>query len=283
MSDIDFLYQRFGDVQFPVEDVQNSQLFSVLDPARDKKLAFFKAAINHEIGGSTTTVVATSPWGIARAGTALSSVQPVQDVCYLQPTSDLMREASWGMPLLCLYRTSAIHEVYTLEQEVIKTTWGLDYILPPLPADDRRKLGGILAGVRALLTLVVRRRSHPAYLNGALQFGQGHGGFDVLRIMSSNEGPVSFSDREGSNFYYAMHMEIETSELDHLATKFVQKTDENGNVFMVQDVNFVPTYTTFDGVDLSFGIGGDGDGTLPDAVQARTDTNPNPNYGKVNA
>ena len=258
MSDNDFLFLRFGDVQFPAEDVQNAQLFSPFDPARDKMLAFFKAAINQELGGSTTTVTATSPWGIARAGTSLASVQPVQDVCYLQPTSDLMKEASWGMPLLCLYRTSAIHEEFTLTREVIRTTWGLDYILPPLPADDRRKLGGVLAGVRSLLTLAIRKRSHPAYQNGTLQFGQGYGGFDVMRVMTSNEGPVAFSEREGGNFYYAMHMEIETSELDDTIQEF----------------------TDFEGVDLSVGVGGN-DGTLPDAVQARTDTNPDPNYGKV--
>lgn len=258
MSDIDFLFQKFGDVEFPALPTQNAQLFSAFDPARDKMLAFFKAAINQELGGSTSTVSALSPWGIARAGTVLAAAMPVQDVCYLQPTSDLMKEAGWGMPLLCLYRTSAIHEEFTLAREVIRTTWGLDYILPPLPADDRRKLGGVLAGVRALLTLAIRKRSHPAYQNGTLQFGQGYGGFDVMRVMTSNEGPVAFSEREGSNFYYAMHMEIETSELDDTIQEF----------------------TDFEGVDLSVGVGGN-DGTLPDAVQARTDTNPDPNYGKV--
>lgn len=259
MSDDDFLYRKLGDVEFPLLPVQNAQLFSALDPARDKLLAFFKAAINQELAQSTTTITAGSPWALATAGTTLSSAMPVQDVCYLQPTSDLVKEASWGMPLLCCYRTSAVHEEFTLYREVVRTTWGVDYILPPLPADDRRKIAAMLPGVRALLTLLVRRRSHPAYQDGALQFGQGYGGFDVLKVTASNEGPVAFSDRENSNFYYAVHLDIETTELD----------------------NTIETLTTFDGVDLSVGIESDS-GTLPDAVLARTDTNPRPNYGKVN-
>lgn len=258
MSDDDFLYLKFGDIAFPTGAVQNAQLFSVLDPARDKLLAFFKAAINQELAHSTTIVKGGSPWAIATAGTTLSSAMPVQDVCYLQPTSDLVKEASWGMPLLCCYRTAAVHEEFTLYREVIKTTWGVDYILPPLPADDRRKVAAVLPGVRALLTLLIRRRAHPAYQNGTLQFGQGYGGFDVMRVMSSSEGPVAFSDREGSNFYYAVHLDIETTELD----------------------DTTQTFTDFEGVDLSVGVGGSG-GILPDAVQARTDTNPDPNYGKV--
>lgn len=259
MSDLNYLFRKFGDVEFPVGAVQNGQLFSVLDPARDKLLALFKAAINQELGGSPTSVVANSPWAIARANTVLSSALPVQDVSYLQPTGDLMRESNWGMPLLCCYRTSAIHEEFTLQREVIRTTWGVDYILPPLAADERRKLAAMLVGVRSLLTLVVRKRSHPAYQNGKLQFGQGYGGFDVMKVLSSAEGPAQFSDQAGSNYYYAVHLDIETTELD----------------------NTTESYTDFDGVDLSVGIGG-ADGILPDAVQARTDTNPDPNYGKVN-
>jgi len=258
MSDDGYLYGKFGDVEFPLLPVQNAQLFSALDPARDKLLAFFKAAINKELAQSTTSVVANSPWAIVTAGTALSAAMPVQDVCYLQPTSDLVKEASWGMPLLCCYRTSAVHEEFTLQREVIRTTWGIDYILPPLPADDRRKIAAMLPGVRSLLTFLIRRRAHPAYQNGALQFGQGYGGFDVMRVVASNEGPVAFSDKEGSNFYYAVHLDIETTELD----------------------DTTQTYTDFDGVDYNIGVGGS-EGVLPDTVQARTDTIPDPNYGKV--
>jgi len=259
MSNNNFLFQRFGDVQFPTAAVQNAQLFSILDPARDKLLALFKAAINQELAHSTTSVVAGSPWAVVRANTILSNAMPVQDVSYLQPTGDLLKESGWGMPLLCVYRTSAIHEEFTLQREVIRTTWGVDYILPPLAADERRKLAAMLVGVRSLFTLVVRKRSHPAYQNGTLQFGQGYGGFDTMKIVSSNEGPAQFSDQAGSNYYYAVHLDIETTELD----------------------NTIEDYTDFEGVDLSVGVGGS-DGTLPDAVQARTDTNPDPNYGKVN-
>lgn len=258
MSDNDFLFRKFGDVAFPTGAVQNAQLFSILDPARDKLIALFKAAINQELAHSTTTVAANSPWSIVRANTILSNAMPVQDVSYLQPTSDLLKESNWGMPLLCVYRTSAIHEEFTLQREMIRTTWGVDYILPPLAADERRKLAAMLVGVRSLLTLVIRKRSHPAYQGGALQFGQGYGGFDTMRITASAEGPAQFSDQAGSNYYYAVHLDIETTELD----------------------NTTESYTDFDGVDLSVGLGG-ADGTLPDAVQARTDTNPDPNYGKV--
>jgi hypothetical protein len=280
MSDNDFLFQRFGDVQFPIEGVRNAQLFSVLDPARDRLLAFFKAAINQELAHSTTSVVAGSPWAIVRANTILSNAMPVQDVAYLQPTGDLMKESGWGMPLLCLYRTSAIHEEFSLQRELIRTTWGFDYILPPLAADERRKLAGMLPGVRALISLLIRKRSHPAYQNGQLQFGQNFGGFDTMKVVSSNEGPAQFSDQSGSNYYYAVHFDMETTELDNMAAEFLTKVDENGNTIVVQNLNYSPLYTDFAGVDVSAGLSSPY-GTLPDAVQARTDTNPDPNYSKV--
>ena len=271
MSDLDFLFARFGDVNFPVDDVENGQLFSALDPVRDRMLAFFKDAVNQELGGSTSTVTASSAWGTARVGTVLASAQPVQDVCYLAPTPDLMRETNWGMPLLCCYRTSAVHEEFSLQRELIRSTWGVDYILPPLAVDDRRKLAGVLSGVRSLLTLLIRRRSHPAYQNGALIFGSGYGGFDTLKVASSTEGPVAFSDQSGGNYYYALHLDLESVELDDMS----MVVDANGNV--------VPTSsaTPFEGADIRVGVGGT-DGTLPDAVLARTDTNPKSNYGKVN-
>lgn len=280
MSDNDFLYSRYADVHFPTKPVSDGQLFSNLDPGRDKMLALFKAAINQELGGSTTTVVSTSAWGIARVGTSLANAMPVQDTMYLSPTPDLMREANLGMPLLCLYRTSAVHEEFSLSRELIRTTWGLDYILPPLAPEDRRKLAGVLPAVRMLLNLVIRKSGHPAYENGTLQFGKDYGNFSIVRVTSSNEGPIEFSDKEGGNYYYSVHLDMETTELDDALGRV-----EGVRSYFMSDGTRIDTpnvvydqYTTFDGVDINAGIGGS-EGTLPDAVQARTDTNPDPNYG----
>lgn len=275
MSDNDFLYLRYGDVNYPLGEVQNGQLFSVADPARDSLITFFKSAINQEFGHSMTSVSATSPWGIARVGTSLASAMPVQDTAYLAPTPDLMREANWGMPLLCFYRISSAHDEFTLSIEQITTLWGLDYILPPLAPEDRRKLGGILNGIRTLIPLIVRESSHPAYNNGQVQFGVGYGGFRKVRVGNTTEGPVAFSDREGGNYYYSIHMEIETIELDNPLYEAPEFGNPNSGAITISD-----KYTPLDGVDVNVGVGGS-DGLLQDAIQARTDTNPDPNYGKI--
>lgn len=246
------LWQSNGDVAFPTygDDVADEQLFSVFDPGRDRLLALFKAAICWEFGRSTSSVESDSPWGIARVGTKLASALPVADTLYRMPTRAFLRETKVAYPLLALYRMQATHDEATLHYDRIACTWGFDYILGPLSADDERRLMGALNAVRMLIPVVIRGRGHPAFESGALQFGQGNGRFSSIRVTTSAEGPATFGqDGEGVEFP-AIHLELETTELD--------------------DADGEHQGAPLEGATFTFGVGGSEDAE-PELIIARTE------------
>jgi hypothetical protein len=263
VSDNDFLYQRFGGVRFPIKDgdTTDGQLYSSLDPVRDRLVALFRAAINQELGRGVNTVVAGSPWDLARTATNLATALPVADTLFTSPTAEKIKELKIDFPLLCLYRVSSDHEEFSLVREAERCAWGFDYVLPPLSGSELRKLSGVLSAVGKIVQLVVRRRGHPAYESGALQFGTDKGTLSILKVKSSQQGPASFSPTPGETLvYYALHAELESLELD-APYELVVGGDADGTP---------TTETDFEGVDYNLGVGG-ADGILPDETQARTD------------
>lgn len=259
---LDYLYRKFGGTRFPIADgdVTGAQLYSALDPVRDRMVALFRAAINKELGRAVDSVVVGSPWDLARAGTNLAAALPVQDTLYTSPTSEKLREMKFGFPLLCLYRVSSEHEEFSMTREAERCTWGLDYVLPPLSGSELRKLTAVLSAVGKIIQLVVYRRGHPAYESGAIQFGSDKGNLTTLRVKSSQQGPaVVGSLPNDTTVFYALHLEMESLELD-----------------MPYDLDADGTPTTeadFEGADYNLGVGG-ADGVLPDETQARTDFPP---------
>jgi len=245
------LLQRFGDVDLPVvgADVTDGQLFSALDPGRDAMIAMLTTAINVELAGSASAVTAGSAWAVAAAGTKLAAVLPVADTLYEPPRPGIMRQREVTFPLLALYRTTAEHNEWSLAREQIIQTWGLDYVLGPLDAAAYRRLAGVMNGVRMLVQLIIRRRGHPAYAGGALQFGPGAGRFTSIAITESVEGPAAWGQVDQGHEFYALSMTLVTSELDEV------------------DTDDAPAFA---GASIHLGMGS-GSEVLPGVIDARTE------------
>ena len=256
----DSLYRYFGGVSYPVDgaEVENTNLFSVTDPGRDKLIALFKSAINYELAGSTTVVQASSAWAKVTPSTVLSLAMPVADTTYDMPRRSVLRETKLTYPLLALYRTTATHDEFTLAQERVTQNWGLDYILGPLSVADFRRLGGALNAARSIIQLCIRRRGHPSYESGALQFGPDKGNFSTIKAVESQEGPAAYGQENEGMEFCALHMVLQTTELDGI----------------------VPgTVPEFDGLTATLGVGGQQD-ILPDVIVANTSVPLVPNHGK---
>lgn len=246
-----FLYQSLGDVEFPVfgEDVQNNQLYSVLDPGRDILLALFKSAINFELAHSTTTVGPQSVWAKGRPGTVLADRMPVEDTYYEVPSREVLQRTDLTFPWLAIYRTSSESVEYTLELEGETCVWGLDYVLGPLSVGDVRRIGATLEGVKRIIRTTMRKRGHASYQSGALQFFPGRGGFSSIRSIDTATGPAEFGEQGEGLIFHALHMNMETVELTAVVA------DEA---------------PALEGVSVSMGVGGD-DGIKKDAIEIRTE------------
>jgi len=254
------MYERFGDVSFPMDgaDVENTNLFSVADPGRDNLLALFASAINAELAKSTTVVEAGSVWAVVTPSTILDGKMPVEDTVYDMPRRSILRETKLKFPLLAIYRTSATHDEFSLAQERMTQLWGLDYIMGPLSVSDFRRLGATLNAVKNIVQLVIRRRGHPSYKNGALQFGPGTGRFSTIGVVESSEGPAQFGQEGEGMEFHALNMILRTTELGILE----QGIDP-----------------TFEGASVGIGIGSES-AVLKDAINVRTEVPLDPNHGK---
>ena len=242
-------YLATGGIQHPTEatDVENGQLYSVGDPARDTLIALFSAAINAELGAA---------WNSARTGTALSASAPVADTSYTAPRRSVLRESGYQFPLLAVYRTGeAPWSWFGLDVRQRRQRWGVDYILGPLKAEDERRLGGALNWVAAVVDQAIEQRGHPAYEDGDVQFYGADiptvwrpGTLASVSLISSQEGVASFGqDGEGVEFL-ACSMVLESTEFDGVDCEVA---------------------AAFSGLNVSIDITGDG-GTLPDAIEIET-------------
>jgi hypothetical protein len=242
-------FSRIGAVSFPVEgdQVTDAQLYSVLDPLRDRLLRFFRAVINKELGQGIDTVEPTSVWAACRAGTKLAAALPVADTLYTQPTPDMVLSSAFSFPLLAVYREGSTDDEFTIDTERIGSRWGVDYIVGPLDPADHRRLSAAVHGAHMALLPALRTGRHPAYQGGAHQFPEDE--IWKLRVVRSDVGPATFGERDRGQVFHALHIELAGEEL----------------------VNFDTTvYPAREGVDLNVGIGSDA-GILPDVIQVSSD------------
>lgn len=254
-----YLFDNFGDVSFPTlgSDVDDTQLFSVFDPARDRLLSLFKTAINVELARSTTIIATDSPWYAVTPNTSLDGKMPVVDTFYKMPSRAAFRETKLDYPLLALYRVKTTAEEHTLSYEKQTCSWGLDYILGPLKEDEYRRVGGALEAVKKIVHLVIKKRGHPEFESGALQFFPGVGGLAAMRVVEAVEGPAEFGEEGEGLEFMALHMELESVEHEH------QQDD---------------AYPDFEGATIHMGVGGEND-AAPDVIIARTEVPQQPPLG----
>lgn len=240
------LFQHFGALTLPVvaADVSGTGGMVALDPGRDILLGLFRQAIISELGGA---------WDQVRADlsvTEMASASVVNQTVPFDLRPQLARSFQFKFPVLAVYRTGdATFSEHTLVWDKLTQQWGVDYVLGPLPIEDVRRCGDILTAVAKTIALAIRRRGHPDYDSGSVQFFEDAGRFSSVRPLSYAMGPASFSDGADSPIYYTMSMKLETTEL---------VADRDGFA------------TDLEGASFTFGVG-DGSQVLPAAVEADTD------------
>lgn len=240
------LFQHFGALTLPVvaADVSGTGGMVALDPGRDILLGLFRQAIISELGGA---------WNQVRADlsvTEMASASVVNQTVPFDLRPQLARSFQFKFPVLAVYRTGeAQYLEHTLVWEKRVQQWGVDYVLGPLPIEDVRRCGDILTAVPGVIVGAIRRRGHPDYDGGAVQFFEDAGRFMSVRALTSVGGEAQFAEGADSPTYYAMSMKLETQEI---------LSDRDGFA------------TDLEGASFTFGVG-DGSQVLPAAVEADTD------------
>lgn len=253
---VDSLYEKFGGLSLPVAATDVTDTLAPLDPARDTLARLFEAAINAELGPAWGTVTASLP---ATHVLVKDGTNPVNDVLLLEPSPSVMQQRKTAFPLLCVHRTgSPRFEQRSVagQVEALIQPWDVHYILGPLSADDLRRFGDACIAVAKILRLVIRKRGHPAYQSGALQFFPGS--FDVGQVgtlgavqMTGYDGPGQAQYVAGPEAptYWSIIMHLETSE------------------YTTEDPE---TFGNYEAADIAIAAG-DADELLPNMVQMQTD------------
>lgn len=251
MSAANSLHQRLGSLTLPpdVGAIRDARTLTALDPARRILADLFRAAINAELSAAWVAAVGNrlNPEG------PVSSTLPVADVLELEPTRAHMQTRQSGFPLLAIYRSgTAEYQTFNMDELKLVQPWSLDWVLGPVSIAEKHQLGDMAVAVAKTVALVVRQKSHPAYQDGAIQFGDVPSGIASIRMIRHvGPGTARFSQEESGDSYWAITMELETVE------NFEQDTGTS-------------LYGPFEGVDSNYGIGEE-TGVLPGVLSTNTD------------
>lgn len=249
----DTVGRRFGALELPVQPgaVENSHLFSVFDPAIDRLIAFCQAVIVAELGDAFDAVKALC------TNTKIRTASVVQDVLWSEPRASVLRESNYEFPLLAVYRVDEKHDLINLRERRARVRINVDYILPPLVAEDERRVSAVLNAVVRVLASAFEDAGHPSYMSGQAQFFHDDDDdcpaiFASLGLAEVRYGRAEFGeDGSGAEFPIAQ-MELEAIEYDGQVTP--------------GDVGY-GAGATFDAVGLSEHVGGT-EGNIPNLVVA---------------
>lgn len=235
------LYEGLGGLTLPAPSVTTT--LTPLDPARSVLSGLFSAALNAEIA---------TVWTAASTGTPLAGRQPVNDILELPPTAENMKQRAASFPLLCVYRDgTGLLEEATLNGQIERLTqpWTIDYIVGPTDIGDLRKLGDVFQAAVKTIRLCIRRRGHPAYQNGTVQFFPAPvNGKVPLFPASSLLGSVQLKSYDGPPHYQAKFAGADTNTIYHAVSMHLETTEHS------YDVD--GSDALIDGLDLQVNAGG---------------------------
>lgn len=250
------MYQQLGGLELPVQpSTIGATGLASLDPARDRLLELFAAAINSELTDAWTAALNNVGGPRPKLGEL-----PVMDKLPDEPTESHLTQRATGFPLLAIHRMGiGTYDQQTLEITKLTQPWALHYILGPLDLIDGRQLKDICVAVAKVVALVIRKRGHASYQNGALQFfgtnsPQGISPFTSIRIVS-HEGPgqATFGGQDSATIFWAMEIRLETTE--------ISAYNEDAEPELEAGI-------------ISVNVGG-GEGLTPQLIIADTDQDPN--------
>jgi hypothetical protein len=207
--------RKFGRLEFPAPLTGETTLAST-DPAADLMLEVFAAAANSDLA---------LRWQDASVGTPVSGTDPVASKHPQEPDADYMREVKVGFPALFVYRTGdpTFNETGLWKVQMTQR-WGVDYIIGPLDAGNRRKLKAMLVAMAKLISQVVARGGHNAYgmdsnnvqplqvFGSATADGIEVCGFTSIRTIGAELIPAKFS--ADGPIYHALTVTLESVEQD---------------------------------------------------------------------
>lgn len=233
------VFTRFGGLSLPVTEYDTEDSLSSLDPARDRMLAWFAAAINAEFSDSWTEAVNALPGTHPLFGTT-----PAQDTYPGEPTRKALTERKCSFPLLALHRTgTGVIEPFSIEEDRLTQSWHLHHILGPLDIEGQRRILDIGQAIGKMLAASIRKFGHPSHESGANQI-EACGLKDLKITAIDGPGPARFDDGDDSVFW---------------ATRYTLTTVENSEPLTEQ-------MGWFEGADLSVDVGGPE--IIPDLVEA---------------
>lgn len=210
----------FGAVRFPAPAVGSAQ---DLDPGQIAILELLEAAINAELGTAWCSIVAT----LRDEAKLRQSRQPVEFASTMELTPQEMTQVVTAWPLLAVYRQGEPEfDQLTLEYDKLTQQWSVDYVIGPLSAAHKVKIGRFCNSVAKLIWRTLDRGYHSAYKGGARQF---LGQFTSIKA-TGVQGPgvaQSLGEESGSG-YYGMTVLVETVErevYDDVAQEGAFETD----------------------------------------------------------
>jgi len=242
---VDPLVGKLGGLSLPLRAADFDGTFTSVDPARQRMLALFKAAITHEL---------TPVWDRATANcSALFDKAPVQDTLELEPTPRVLTDRKTDFPLLVLHRIGRGEWFeHTIDMDRRDQDWRLYYILPPLKVEDLRRIGDVCLIVAEVVRRTIRNHGHVAYENGALQWFGDETGIGSIKIKAQNIGQAPFAEDDNAPLYHMLVLEIATQEYS-------------------QDVP--EEFGEFEGIDYHVGLATD-EGTIPEFIEGFDDVPP---------
>jgi hypothetical protein len=201
--------RTFGATQFDGVDeapVLDAELFTLLDPAHEKMLAWAKTTIASELNAKG--------WEKATNGTVLEGRAPVETSLSFEPEPNYLKQAKTAFPLLYCYPRQGQSRGLTLELESIETTWRFGYVLGQLAIEDRTRLLPALRMFPKLIGLMFGERAHPDHDGGADQWDTGKVDFASVRLLRHEYGAAQFGDQGDGAPFYVAELELLTTEIE---------------------------------------------------------------------
>lgn len=199
----DYQSLRVGNLRTPLTITSGQTLLQDADPSLYNLIGFFEAVIRIHLGARFNQAVQAA--GLPELdGYVVASTVPYDPAYYLT-------EAQFPFPILACYRldSKVIERTRHYSQKI--STWGFDYVLPPLSAGQAEQLLPILAAVESVLLDRIDRGFDPSYNGGEHVFiDSGLTSFRVLESSFVRLEPKALAQTNAT--FPELHMRLECKE-----------------------------------------------------------------------
>lgn len=137
----------YGGVQFPLATSSGNTLLQDADPALFYALDFYAFVLDKYLGPRFATEAANADYRASRQ--ELVTAFPLTTIAY--NPGPYLGEAQLPLPLMAIYRVSAIGQYKTVMKSEEQNTWEFVLVLPPMTASQSERLLPILHAAELLL------------------------------------------------------------------------------------------------------------------------------------